>query len=111
MSCHEKIDPWGIPFETMDAGGLPRAAEANSTLPDGTAIANLNALKAYLADDRLDQVAFSFLKHLATYAIGRPLTYGELDDLKGDIALLRDEGYRLKDMFRFIATRDFFVKK
>ena len=111
MSCHEKIDPWGIPFETMDAGGLPRAAEANSTLPDGTDIANLNALKAYLADDRLDQVAFSFLKHLATYAIGRPLTYGELDDLKGDIALLRDEGYRLKDMFRFIATRDFFVKK
>ena len=28
-------------------------------------------LKRYLAEDRIDQVAFSVLKHLATYATGR----------------------------------------
>ena len=114
MGCHAKIDPWGIPFENMDAGGLPKAAKAtdvSSVLPDGTSIRDLNALKDYLANERLDQVAFSFGKHLGTYAIGRSLTYGELADLRQEIAVLEDGGYRLKDMYRFIATRDFFMKK
>ena len=38
-----------------------------------------NDLKRYLREDRIDQVAFSVLKHLATYATGRTLTYNELD--------------------------------
>ncbi len=114
LGCHEKIDPWGIPFETMDAGGLPKAAQdvdASSVLPDGTTVRDLNALKDYLADERLDQVAFSFLKHLGTYAIGRALTYGEIADLKQEMSGLADSGYPLRDMFRFVATRDFFLKK
>ena len=39
-------------------------------------------LKRYLADDRIDQVAFSVLKHLAIYATGRSLTYNELEFLR-----------------------------
>ena len=35
--------------------------------------------EAYLGEDRIDQVAFSVLKHLATYATGRNLTYNELN--------------------------------
>ena len=79
--CHAGIDPWGVPFEEFDAGGRFKtepAVDARSTLPDGTEVADLNGLKTYLADDRIDQVAFSFLKHLATYATGRSLTYNEL---------------------------------
>ena len=82
--CHAKIDPWGVPFEEFDAGGrLKREpVDARSTLPDKTEVAGVDDLKRYLADDRIDQVAFSVLKHLATYATGRSLTHNELEFLK-----------------------------
>ena len=67
--CHSGIDPWGLPFESFDAGGLPKKSagtDTRSKLLDGTEIADLNALKKYLAQERIDQVAFSVLKHLAT---------------------------------------------
>ena len=84
--CHAKIDPWGVPFEEFDAGGrLKRQpVDARSTLPDKTEVGGVNDLKRYLAEDRIDQVAFSVLKHLATYATGRSLTYNELEFLKRD---------------------------
>jgi hypothetical protein len=35
--CHSKVDPWGIPLEEFDAGGLAKAVQvdSSSTLPDG----------------------------------------------------------------------------
>src|SRR5262249_44455976 len=60
--CHSGIDPWGLPFEQYDAGGLFKtdpAVEARSKLPDGTEVENLAGLKSYLTRDRIDQVAFS----------------------------------------------------
>ena len=53
-------------FEEFDAGGrLKRqSVDARSTLPDKTEVAGVDDLKRYLAEDRIDQVAFSVLKHL-----------------------------------------------
>ncbi|HEX4612001.1 MAG TPA: DUF1592 domain-containing protein, partial [Urbifossiella sp.] len=67
-NCHAKIDPWGVPFEEFDAGGRWKTTptDARSTLPDKTAVAGFTDLRRYLADDRIDQAAFSVLKHLAT---------------------------------------------
>lgn len=112
--CHQGIDPWGIPFEQFDAGGLFKkktAVDAHSTLPDETEIANLNALKAYLAEDRIDQVAFSFLKHLTAYAIGRSLTYNEIEFLKEKGLGLKAHDYRMQDMFRFVIKSELFLEK
>jgi hypothetical protein len=112
--CHEGIDPWGIPFEHFDAGGLLKRDEkidASSTLPDETEIADLNALKTYLAEDRIDQVAFSFLKHLSAYAIGRSLTYNEIEFLKENGVGLRAGGYRMQDMIRFVVNSKMFLEK
>jgi len=112
--CHQGIDPWGIPFEQFDAGGLfkqDEVVDARSTLPDETEIADLNALKTYLAEDRIDQVAFSFLKHLTSYAIGRSLTYNEIEFLKEQGVGLRANGYRMQDMIRFVVTSDMFLEK
>ena len=69
--------------------------DARSTLPDKTEVAGVDDLKRYLGEDRIDQVAFSVLKHLETYATGRSLTYNELDYLKQDGA--ETEGRRLPD--------------
>ncbi|MDA1014674.1 MAG: DUF1592 domain-containing protein [Planctomycetota bacterium] len=113
-NCHAGIDPWGVPFETFDAGGLFKknpAVDARSTLPDKTEVADLNELKTYLADDRIDRVAFSFLKHLAGYAVGRSLTYNEVVFLEEQGRQLKAGGYRMQDMIRFVIKSDVFLKK
>ncbi|MBC7816611.1 MAG: DUF1592 domain-containing protein, partial [Planctomycetaceae bacterium] len=112
--CHSGIDPWGIPFETFDAGGLFKkdsGVDARSTLPDKAEIKDLNGLKAYLANDRIDQVAFSFLKHAACYAAGRSLTYNELVFLQEQGIQLRPTDYRMQELLRFVIKSDLFLKK
>lgn len=112
--CHSGIDPWGIPFETFDAGGrLKKDAgiDARSTLPDRTQIKDLNGLKTYLAHDRIDQVAFSFLKHAACYAVGRSLTDNELAFLQEQSVQLRANDYRMQELLRFVIKSDLFLKK
>ncbi|MGH7171790.1 MAG: DUF1588 domain-containing protein, partial [Gemmataceae bacterium] len=111
--CHAKIDPWGVPFEEYDAGGRfkRKLPDARSTLPDKTDVAGVADLKRYLAHDRIDQVAFSVLKHLATYATGRSLTYRELEQLKKDGVKLKAKDYRMKDLIRFVVNSAVFLEK
>ena len=114
MKCHSGIDPWGIPFESFDAGGLLKLTpgiDAQSTLPDGTEVHDLNALKAYLANDHIDQVAFSFMKHLACYATGRTLSYNDLMFLQEQGVKLKPAEYRMQEMIRFVIQSDLFLKK
>jgi hypothetical protein len=111
--CHSKVDPWGLPFEEYDAGGRLKTArpDTRSTLPDKTEVTGVADLKRYLAEDRVDQVAYSVLKHLATYACGRSLTYREQEDLKQDALSLKPEGYRMLDMIRFVVQSRMFLEK
>lgn len=111
--CHAKIDPWGVAFEEFDAGGRlkQQPADAKSTLPDLTEVAGANDLKRYLSEDRLDQVAFSFLKHLTTYATGRTLAYSELIYLKQDGLKLKANGYRMQDIIRYVVNSKMFLEK
>lgn len=111
--CHTRVDPWGVPLEEFDAGGLFKAkkVDARSTLPDKTEVADFAALRKHLADDRIDQVAFSMLKHLAVYATGRNLSYSELAFLRKDAVRLKANGYRMQDMIRYIVTSKLFLEK
>ncbi|MBM3803658.1 MAG: DUF1592 domain-containing protein [Acidimicrobiia bacterium] len=111
--CHAKIDPWGVALEEFDASGRLKAepVSAHSTLPDNTEVSGVDDLKRYLGQDRIDQVAFSVLKHLAIYATGRSLTYNELNGLKRDGVKLRAGGYRMKDMIRFVVNSKLFLEK
>ena len=112
--CHSGIDPWGLPFEQFDAGGLFRSGKKHdprSTLPDKTEIADANALKDYLADDQIDKVVFSFLKHLAIYATGRTLSYNELEFFREQAVELRKSDYRVLDAFRVVINSPVFLEK
>lgn len=113
MQCHSKIDPWGVALEQFDAGGRIKKtpADARSTLPDQTTVAGIEDFKRYLGGERIDQVAFSVLKHLETYAAGRSLTYNEVNYLKQDGLKLKPAGYRLKDMVRYVANSKVFLEK
>ena len=113
VKCHSGIDPWGLPFESYDAGGLlksPADENGRSTLPDGTDIKDLNALKVYLANDRIDQVAYSFLKHLTCYAIGRSLGYVEMQELREQAKSMKSSDFLTHDLMRFIIHSDLFLK-
>ena len=85
--------------------------DASSGLPDGTEVASLNDLKNYLANDRIDRVAFSFMKHLATYAVGRDLNLREIVFLEEEGLQLKTRDYRIQEMIRFVVTSDMFLKK
>lgn len=113
QQCHTKIDPWGVALEEFDASGrLKREpADASSVLPDKTQVSGIHDLRRYLAEDRIDQVAFSVLKHLATYATGRSLSYYELNLLKKDGLKLKADGYRMKDMVRYVVGSKMFLEK
>ncbi len=114
VKCHTGIDPWGLPFESFDAGGLWKQTQnldTHAKLPDGKEVADINGLRSYLANDRIDQVAFSFLKHAATYATGRTLTYNELAFLREQSTQMKATDYRLQELLRFVIKSDIFLKK
>ena len=102
-----------MPLEEFDAGGRLQAAARRRAIDaagqDGGR--RRHDLKRYLAEDRIDQVAFSVLKHLATYATGRTLTYNELDYLKRDGLKLKADGYRMQDMIRYVVNSKMFLEK
>ena len=68
-------------------------------------------MKAYLANDQIDQLAFSFLKHAACYAVGRSLTYNEFAFLQEQSVPLRANDYRMQELLRFVIKSDLFLKK
>ncbi|MFM7922712.1 MAG: DUF1585 domain-containing protein [Planctomycetaceae bacterium] len=43
---------------------------------------SVDSLKQHLATSRLDQITFSFIKHLATWGNGRTLAWTELEQLQ-----------------------------
>lgn len=112
-NCHKTIDPWGVPLEEFDAAGLFKTSkiDARSTLPDKTEVADFAGLRKYLADDRIDQVAFSVLKHLTIYAAGRNLTYAELEFLRKDGLRLKADGYRMREMILYVVKSRMFLEK
>lgn len=111
--CHSGIDPWGVPFESFDAGGRFKtiSVDARSRLPDGTEIRDLNELKEHLASTKLDRIAFSFMKHLSSYATGRTLSYNEVAFLEDEAIKLRASQYPARDLVRLIIKSDIFLKK
>ncbi len=113
MQCHSKIDPWGVALEQFDAGGRLKLTpvDARSTLPDQTKVSGIDDLRKYLTEDRMDQVAFSVLKHLEIYASGRSLTYNELNFLRQDELKLKAGGYRMRDMIQYVVNSKVFLEK
>lgn len=85
--------------------------DAASTLPDKTEVAGFEGLRKHLAEDRIDQVAFSLLKHLTTYSTGRTPTYNELALIKRDGVKLKANGYRMQELVRYVVRSPMFLEK
>ena len=117
MSCHSKIDPWGIAFENYDALGRWRnqiegqPVDATSTLFNNQKLAGMDGLKRFLLANRQDQFVRSMVHKMATYALGRPLAFADrsrIDEITADV---RHEGDGLATIVKKIATSELFMTR
>jgi hypothetical protein len=114
FSCHAKIDPWGIALENYDAIGAYRT-QANNKPVDATAtlfnqqpLAGMDGLKRYLLADRQDQFARAMVHKLTSFALGRPLSFGDRAEIDRIAGRLRRSDDRLGDLITLITTSDLF---
>lgn len=94
MACHVKIDPWGIAFENYDALGRWRdrikgkPVDATSRLFNNELLSGMDGLKRFLLKNRQDQFVQALVHKLATYALGRPLTFADhasIEEMTGQV--------------------------
>ncbi len=110
-SCHEKIDPWGIAFENYDALGRWRTEDSLGILFNGDKLQGMDGLKRYLLELRQDQFASAMTHKLASYALGRPMSFGDRTSLEQITAQTRRDGDGLKTLIRNIILSDLFVNQ
>jgi hypothetical protein len=117
MSCHAKIDPWGIAFENFDAVGSwrtevqGRPIDARSTLFNKQELDGMDGLKAFLLEHRQDQFIRALVHKLTTYALGRPLTFADRASIDRITAAARKRGDGLATIIKQIATSDLFQSR
>ncbi|MFM7073319.1 MAG: DUF1592 domain-containing protein [Planctomycetota bacterium] len=117
VSCHSRIDPWGIAFENYDALGVFRTSIKNQPV-DVTAelynrqkLAGIDGLKQYLLTDRQDQFSAAMTHKLAAYALGRPLSFADRADLDSLTAEFRRSNDGLGDLVKLIVRSNLFNAK
>ena len=114
MSCHSRIDPWGIAFENYDNLGAWRTnikdkpVDATAVLFNKQELAGVEGLKRYLLADRQDQFARSLVHKMLAYALGRPLTFGDQADVDSLTAQFRKQGDRLADLVHLVVNSNLF---
>ncbi len=114
ISCHARIDPWGIAFENYDALGAYRThikdqpVDATSVLFNQETLAGMNGLKQYLLTDRQDQVTQALVHKLLAYALGRPLNLGDQAEIDRVTAQSRRQNDRLGDLIHLIVSSQLF---
>ena len=117
MSCHAKIDPWGIAFENYDALGRWRTklkgkpVDASSTLFNQQRLEGMVGLKRFLLENRQDQFVRAMVHKLTTYALGRPLAFSDRASVNEITAKVRQQGDGLATMVKLISSSDLFRSK
>jgi hypothetical protein len=131
-SCHQRIDPWGIPFENYDASGawrekvlvVSKAANApqkgkkkkrkpafeksyvpidrESTLPDGKIIDGIAILKNYLVNHRKRDFAKGLTERILASALSRDIGYHDEDLVNLLVDRFEEGSYSVPTLIRNI---------
>ena len=116
-SCHVKIDPWGIALENYDAVGSWRTevqgqpVDAVGVLFNGQRLDGTDGLKRFLLENRQDQFVRAMVGKLLTFALGRPLAFGDRAAIDEIATEVRRRGDGLATMVTTIATSTLFRSK
>jgi len=114
LSCHVKIDPWGLALENFDAVGGWRTEnrgkeiDASGLLYNHQNLDGVDGLKRYLLSNRQDQFARAIVHKMATFALGRPLTFADHADIDRLTAELRKKGDGLATLVTLLVTSELF---
>lgn len=114
MSCHAKIDPWGIAFENYDAVGRWRddvqgkPVDASSDLFNKQKLEGMDGLKRFILENRQDQFVSALVHKVTHYALGRPIKFTDRADLDAIAAEVRKQGDGLQSLMIAVATSDLF---
>ena len=73
-----------------------------STEIEGKQIADINALKSYLLNERRGQASRAFVEHLCTYAHGRSLNFSDRPHVGTIVAAFEKADYRAADLIKII---------
>ena len=123
ISCHAKIDPYGLAFENFDAIGRWREVErveggvgadppvdASGVLPDGNAFSGPVEFKKLLAADEA-RLARAFLEQLATYALRRVITVDDASHLDTITDSAKSDEYRVQTLVRGLVMSELFKQR
>lgn len=117
FSCHSKIDPWGIAFENYDALGRWRTqvdgqpVDAASLLFNQQKLDGVDGLKRFLLEHRQDQFVRAMVYKLATYALGRPLTFSDHSEIDKITATVRERADGLATIIQVLVASDLFQSR
>lgn len=118
-ACHQKIDPYGFPFENFDELGLWRTqyrdggklkVDPSAELPDGTAVKDVAGLKAALLKKEL-QVIRHLTEKLLVYGTGRRLEATDRGEVDRIIADLDKSGNKMRDLVKLVVGSKTFLTK
>ena len=114
MSCHTKIDPWGIALEEFDATGAWRnqvdgkPVDATSLLYNQSELKGMDGLKRYLLENRQDQFTRAIVHKLASYALGRPLSFNDWAEIELITTKLRQKDDGLRTLIKLLVESKLF---
>ncbi len=114
ISCHQKIDPWGIAFENFDALGSWRSeisgkpVDASAELFNGQELNGMDGLKRFLLLHRQDQFVRATVHKMTTFALGRPLSFSDRSDVDEIAAKVRKRGDGLATIVNQIVLSELF---
>lgn len=118
-TCHEKMDPLGLPFEMYNHAGLFRATELDKPVDatgeiiesgdpalDGPVSNALEMIQKLASSERVEQV---FVRHAFRFWMGRNETLNDAPVLQAAHKAYRDSGGSMKALLTDLLTSDAFL--
>ena len=126
-SCHQGIDPWGVPFENFDAVGRWRTevvkpgkrknqtvstpVDSKSTLPGGHKIDRIETLKKHLIENERDRFSRALVSRLMAYSLGRSVEFSDRETVESLRSKFEDSDFRISDLIVAIVQSEEFQTK
>jgi hypothetical protein len=101
--CHEIMDPFGFALENFDAVGRWRTADGgvpldvSAALFDGTTVAGVEELRAFLLSKR-ELFVRTLTEKLMTYALGRSLEPSDMPAVRQIVRAAERDNYRFSSI-------------
>ncbi|HJO54653.1 MAG TPA: DUF1588 domain-containing protein, partial [Verrucomicrobiota bacterium] len=118
-TCHEKMDPLGLPFEMYNHAGLFRTTELEKPVDtsgeiidsgnpalDGPVKNALEMIEKLAASERVEQV---FVRHVFRFWMGRNETLNDAPVLQAAHQAYRESGGSMKALLTSLLTSDAFL--